>query len=60
MNLNVVPVSTLLSAGRLEMYHEREWVSVCLDGLDVFEADLVCTELGYLYAGRVDTDTVLG
>lgn len=53
-------MTNVTTAGQLEIYDKGEWVSVCWNGLDLFEADLVCIELGYLYADRVDAVPVLG
>lgn len=46
-------------SGRLEIFINR-WTSVCVSGFDIYEADLVCNQLGFLYANRIDTVTALG
>ena len=35
------------SAGRLEVYHNRIWGSVCDAGFSRTDADVVCRQLGY-------------
>ena len=40
------------SAGRLEIYYNRQWGTVCSDGFDQSDADVVCQQLGYHDASR--------
>ena len=52
-DLRLWPLSNSLpdgSMGRLEIYLNAVWGTVCSDGFDIHEADLACSELGFLYA----------
>lgn len=45
--------------GRLEIFRNSAWGTVCIDGFDLYEADLACRQLGRLHADLVNTVFVL-
>ena len=48
------------TAGRLEIYLQGEWGTVCDDGFSSTEANVACRQLGFLHAARNGNVTELG
>ena len=53
-------VSPSVDTGRLEIFLNDTWGTVCEDGFNFYEGDIACKELGFLYADRVSTVGELG
>lgn len=47
-------------AGRLEIYHNGEWGTVCENGFNQTDANVVCQQLGYDRASRYGNAGSLG
>ena len=60
MNSNVAPSTTLLSAGRLEIYMQREWGTVCGNSFGGMEANISCRQMGFNFASHFGDANNLG
>nr|XP_055046930.1 deleted in malignant brain tumors 1 protein-like [Misgurnus anguillicaudatus] len=46
--------------GRVEVYHDGDWGTVCDDGWDLADASAVCRELGFWNATAIKTSSFFG
>ena len=60
MNSNAGPSTILHSSGRLEIYLQGEWGSVCDDIFGANEAEVACRQLGFSSVERFGSLEELG
>lgn len=54
--LRLEGIGSTASEGRLEILYENTWGTVCNDGFDKFDAEVVCRQLGFRSVVEIITD----
>ena len=49
-----------MNEGRVEVFRDGEWQSLCGDSWDTRDGDVVCRQLGYAYAIKVVRNALFG
>ena len=60
MRLTESSFNAFAFAGRLDMYYNGEWRTVCADGFTQVNAQVVCSQLGFASAASRGFDLVTG
>ena len=61
MSIAILPVEgDVANEGRVDVFHEGVWQSLCDSSWDLRDGDVVCRELGYGYAVRVVGNALFG
>ena len=51
---------TSTQAGRVEVFHNGLWGTICNIDFDIYEGDIICRQLGFLYVDVVGVVGELG
>ena len=58
--VRLVSSANSLSSGRVEVFYNGTWGTICDDLWDLKDADVVCCQLGYNVASSAPVDAVFG
>ena len=58
--VRLVNSTNSLSSGRVEVFYNGTWGTICVDSWDLQDAEVVCRQLGYNGASSAPADAVFG
>ena len=58
--VRLVNSTNSLSSGRVEVFYNGTWGTICVDSWDIQDAEVVCRQLGYNGASSAPVDALFG